>query len=343
MFKSAKIKLTSWYLLVIMTVSLSFSTVVYTGVSAITKRALDNQRIRLERRIRDMEMLRPVPRVALFVDEDALTEVRERTLGILTVINAVILIVAGGLGYFLAGRTLKPIESMLNKQRRFISDAAHELKTPITAIKTDLEVTLRDKNPTLEKHTESIQNAIEETDKLNVFVNNLLQKSRYDLENSNTVFEVFDIVEVTNSVIKTLEPLAKEKKVLLTTDTKSISVKADRNEITELFMNLLDNAIKYSNTNGNVYFTVIEKGNGIEIIVKDTGVGIPSEEIDHIFEPFYKVDKARTSGNVTGYGLGLAIVKDIIESYKGNISVNSKVGEGTTMSIYLPIKSNVSL
>jgi two-component system, OmpR family, sensor histidine kinase CiaH len=337
MFKSAKIKLTAWYLLIIMTVSLSFSTLVYTGVSAITKRALDNQRIRIERRIRDMDMFRPAPRIQLIVDEDALIEVRERTLAILTLINFVIFIVAGALGYLLAGRTLKPIEIMLNKQRRFISDAAHELKTPITAMKTDMEVTIRDKNPTLEKHNASIKNAIEEIDKLNSFVNNLLQKSRYDLGNNREKSEIFNIVVLIEGVIKTMEPLSKVKEIKLETELSPVFVEARKTEINELIMNLIDNSIKYTERDGKVIVTTKQSHNNLVITVSDNGIGIAEEEIQRIFEPFYKLDKARTTSHVSGYGLGLAIVKDIVESNNGNIEVKSKLTEGTTIILTLPI------
>ncbi|NMB70271.1 HAMP domain-containing histidine kinase [candidate division WWE3 bacterium] len=339
MFKSAKIKLTAWYLLIIMTVSISFSAVMYTGVSAITKRALDNQRLRIERRIMDMEMYRPTPRIALFVDEGALIEVRERTLGILFVINLFIFVIAGGMGYILAGLTLKPIEDMLIKQRRFISDAAHELKTPITAMKTDMEVTLRDKEPTVDKQRISLKNAIEETDKLNLFVNNLLKKSRYELGNHQSEPEILDFASIVAEVIKTMSPLAKQKNIALEDSIEKINVKARESELNELVMNLIDNSIKYSNENGIVKIKVITQGKNVVLTVQDNGIGISEKDLKNIFEPFYKVDKSRTKTKANGYGLGLAIVKDIVNSNHGSIDISSKINEGTTFTVILPIVS----
>lgn len=322
-----------------MAVSISFSAVVYMGVSAITKRALDNQRIRIERRIKDMEMFRPTPRIAMFVDEGALIEVRERTLGILFMINLFIFVVAGGLGYMLAGQTLKPIEEMLIKQRRFISDAAHELKTPITAMKTDMEVTLRDKEPTLEKQKISLKNAIEETDKLNLFVNNLLKKSRYESGNHRAELEILDFASVVEEVIKTLSPLAKQKNIVLEVNTDKINVIARESEINELVTNLIDNSIKYSNENGIVKISASAQGKNVVFTVQDSGIGISEKDRKNVFEPFYKVDKSRTKTKTDGYGLGLAIVKDIVNANHGTINLSSKENEGTTFTVSLPIVS----
>ena len=140
MFKTTKLKLTAWYLCIIMAITFSFSSVVYLGVVRATQRALISQKRRIEHEFRRTQKF----------DEETFIEIREKTLAFLAFINLIILVLSGGLGYLLAERTLKPIEQMINKQKRFVSDATHELKTPITAMKADIEVTLRNKKLNIE-------------------------------------------------------------------------------------------------------------------------------------------------------------------------------------------------
>jgi len=139
MFKSAKIKLTTWYVTIIILISIAFSIFAYMGIAAGTKKASEVQHRRFERQYIRFE--RPEP----LLDIDALIEIRNKTLVTLIIFDVAVLGISWALGYFLAGKTLKPIENMLEKQKRFVSDAAHELRTPSTAAKTELEVALRDK------------------------------------------------------------------------------------------------------------------------------------------------------------------------------------------------------
>jgi len=131
MFKSARIKLTAWYLLIIMFISISFSFVIYRGLMSEVHRFSRMQRSRF------------------FVDEDLITEIQRRAIFGLGTINTIIFITSGALGYFLAGKTLSPIQEMVEEQNRFISDASHEFRTPLTALKSSFEVNLRDKNLSL--------------------------------------------------------------------------------------------------------------------------------------------------------------------------------------------------
>lgn len=333
MFKSARLELTLWYLAIVMFITLSFSFFVFDGVARNTQRALEAQRRRMEiqAELPFQFQLKP-PRNDPAFDVETLLEIRNRTFINLIVINIIVLVVSGGLGYFLAGHTLKPIEEMVKKQKRFISDAAHELKTPLTAMKTSLEVSLRDKDFTVLEAKEALESTIEEVDKLHQFTNRLLKQSKYQNGNGTTK----EKVELSSLIIKTVEnlkPLSKKKNIQINYDLKEVSVKGSGEELEELFTNLIENAVKYSPKSKPVNILMNTQYNTVIIKIKDEGVGISSEDLPHIFEPFYRADKSRTDSRHEGYGLGLAISKEIIERHNGKIYVESNEGLGTTFTV----------
>ncbi len=343
MFRSARIKLMSWYLAIIMAITLAFSSVVYFSVAQATERALEAQRRRVEIQVR--RIYPPVnldaPRELPNFNIETLHEIRERTLVILGLVNIVVLVISGGVGYFLAGKTLKPIEEMLNKQKRFISDAAHELKTPLTAMKTDLEVTLRDKNFNPQKAKIAISDTIEEIDNLHKFVNKLLQQSKYQNGVGNGAgLEAFDTVncqKILQNVVKKLDKIAKQNGGSINLNTKSIKICGNEDELETLFTNIIENAVKYNRESQRVEVVGNVKNQSAVFTIKDFGAGINKKDLPHIFEPFYRADKSRTKLHKDGYGLGLAISKEIVEKYKGTITAESEINEGTTFIITLPL------
>jgi signal transduction histidine kinase len=263
-----------------------------------------------------------------------LLEIREKLLFNLILINVIVLVASGTLGYYLAGKTLEPIEEMIIKQKRFISDAAHELKTPLTAIKTDIEVTLRDKKLTLEDSRKTLTRTIDEINELSLLTSNLLASSKY---NNSDIYkkevEVFELGGLIDKVVRKLNVKAKEKNIKIIKDLKPIEIRADPHEIEHVIMNILDNAIKYSNTDSEVSVSSSSLANKAEVKIVDHGMGIPEKNLNLIFEPFFRGDKSRDKFKTEGYGLGLAITKDIIESYGGTISISSKPGKGSTFTI----------
>jgi len=158
MFHSARLKLTAWYLLIIMIISAMFSLVIYKVLSNEIERFERVQRFRIERRLETG--LRRFPNQIRITNPELIEETKQRILLMLIAINLGILIISGGLGYLLAGRTLKPIKEMVDEQNRFISDASHELRTPLTSLKTAMEVTLRDKNLSLLSAKKTIKKLI---------------------------------------------------------------------------------------------------------------------------------------------------------------------------------------
>lgn len=228
---------------------------------------------------------------------------------------------------------LKKLEQM---RKDFVANVSHELKTPITSIKgfseTLLDGAMEDKQA-LEAFLKII---LQESDRLQSLVHDLLDLSKIEQQNFHLSIQPFNLSETLEEVIKILAQKAADREISLQLqkDKDAIFVDGDRDRIKQIFLNLINNAITYSPDGENVVTSIKEKDGKIYIDVQDTGIGIEVEEIPRIFERFYRVDKAR-SRNSGGTGLGLAIVKHLVEAHKGQISVESKIGEGTKFSIVL--------
>ena len=325
MFKQARIKLTAWYLIIIMAISLSFSVAIFSGVNRELTRIEDMQKVRQERvdTISNVLIQRgfPVPPEKFPQKIESVEESRLRILSILGFINLSILVVAGLGGYFLAGVTLDPISKMVREQKEFIGNASHELRTPLTSLKTEIEVGLRDKKLDLNSAKKLLLSNLEEVNKIQRLSNYLLELNR--LESGKTNFETkrVDLGKVVTIAI------GKRK---VKTDLKKTVILGDENALIELTTILLDNAFKYSGRNKIV--EVKTKSGGV-LEVKDHGVGISEKDLPHIFDKFYRGDKSRTKD---GYGLGLSIAKSIVEKIGGKIKVESKVGHGSVFTVQLP-------
>jgi len=368
MFKSARIKLTAWYLLIIMTISLSFSGVIYKETVVELERGFR----RVELRHRAEEMGIPLPRFFPNRPEDLPSGLREitpryffaedfeeakrRLLFNLLLINGTILGISALAGYFLAGKTLRPIENALEEQKRFVADASHELRTPLTALKTSMEVALRDKKMTLDEAKKVLKDNLEEADSLQSLSDKLLSLARYQSNGHSLNFKEVDIKDVVEKVAKKISPLAKEKGVELVTQVKSQKLVANKESLEEMVLIFLDNGVKYTPRGGKV---TVEGGlnkRGYVIQVKDTGIGIAKDDLPHVFDRFYRADQSRArahlrggrlslrshdssdGGEVSGFGLGLSLAKRIIEIHKGTVEVESVLGKGTTFTIRLPLK-----
>ena len=336
MFKRARIKLTIWYLLIIMLISLSFSAFIYNSVSVEFERRLNE----IERRIQPRQLgLVPPPGRASFFLED-LENAKNEVLLVLIYTNGAILIFAGIAGYFLAGKTLKPIEEAMEDQKRFVADASHELRTPLTALQTAIEVALRDKNPTLKSVKDTLKDNLAEIGGMTTLSNNLLSLTRMQQNHPN--FESVNLKSVSEDVIKKLTPMAYAKKIKIKSDLSEIKLRADKESLGKLITILLDNAIKFSPKGKNIEIVCKKQGKCALISVKDEGIGIKASDIPHIFDRFYQADLSRTKTETSGYGLGLSIAKQIIKTHKGKIKVESKMGKGSTFTVRLPLKTHKS-
>ncbi len=344
MFKSARIKLTAWYLAIIMLVSISFSIGIYKIITHEVERFGRAQRIRLERVNIDPvpSVLPPHPQGNFNPDIQLVEETKTRIASNLVMINIGILIFAGLFGYFLAGKTLKPIKEMVDEQNRFITDASHEFRTPLTALKSSMEVFLRDPKATISEAKELIKSSISDVDNMNHLSDSLLQLSQYQTPNENIKFESVNLAEIIINAVKQTGPLAKVKKLMVENRTGVFTVEGNRYSLYDLLVILLENAIKYSRRGSKITIETQRCDNSVQISVKDEGMGISKKDLPHIFNRFYRADDSRTLAGVSGYGLGLSIAKSIVTLHHGTIKAESTFGEGTVLVVSLPIFSKIS-
>lgn len=337
MFTSTRLKLTGWYLLIIMAISVLFSVVIYYNLSDELERnfyRLQQQNQRLQNQYELFPSLQPIPDIDPAILDTSLTRLRLALL----YINIIILVVSASAGYFLAGRTLKPIKRMVDEQNRFVADASHELRTPLTALRTSIEVNLRDKKLSMAEARELLESNLEEVRSLQTLSDDLLLLVRGDTKKNKKVYKLVSIPTVVNEAIDKVKTLADMKKITLKQEVSDADVEGEKEELVRLLVIFLDNAIKYSPEKSMVSVTVSTVDHKVKIGIQDEGMGITKEDLPHIFDRFYRVDKSRSQ--TQGYGLGLSIARKIIESYNGSVHVDSTVGKGTTFSIILPVYHN---
>jgi signal transduction histidine kinase len=261
---------------------------------------------------------------------------RSLIIGRLVFINMSILVLGGGLSYFLAIRTLKPIDDAREAQNRFTADASHELRTPITAMKSETEVALMNPKLTLAEARDQLQSNIEELDKLTALSDGLLRLAR--AEQSELPRSLVSVAGMLSTAASRLEHKATAKNISVKIEApKELNVEANRPSLTEAIVVLLDNAIKYSPEKSEVILSAKKTPKRVIISVVDKGIGIKPNEQARIFERFYRSDSARSRTDAGGYGLGLSIAKNIVEQNQGTISVSSKPNKGSTFRICLTV------
>jgi two-component system, OmpR family, sensor histidine kinase CiaH len=345
MFHSARIKLTAWYLLIIMVISISFSLFVFRETMTEVRRGLRLHTLRLNQgfELEDQygstfSIIAPKPELPLAVDVAIYNEIEHRILTQLIIVNMGIFAVSGLAGYFLAGKTLHPIELMVDTQKQFVADASHELRTPLTAMKTEIEVALRDKQLEMNDAKSLLKSNLEEIDHMQTLSNYLLSLSRY--QNTSQINLMLEPIQIENSIGKAIDRVAHQAKMRHITIEPSIqnaAINGNTVSITELITILLDNAIKYSHENGKVLVSSTVSNKTVLVSVEDFGVGIKKTEIPFIFNRFYRADSSRNKTKTDGYGLGLSIAKQIVVLHNGSIDVDSTPNKGTTFRVSFPV------
>lgn len=271
--------------------------------------------------------------------EERYDEAKDHLIRQLFLINIFILIGGGALSYYLALRTLKPIEEAHEAQSRFTADASHELRTPITAIRTENEVALMDPKLTLNQAKEQLKSNVEELEKLTTLSEGLLRLAQID--NNHLHKTAVSTKTVVDAAIERVLPHAEKRSILIKPImTTEDSLLADDLSITEALVTLIDNAVKYSPDKSEVIVRVTSEQKHVIFRIIDKGPGIKASEIPHIFERFYRADSSRTKQHVEGYGLGLAIAKSIADAHNGELTVKSKPGTGSTFILSIPAASN---
>ncbi|ERM93239.1 histidine kinase [Caldanaerobacter subterraneus subsp. yonseiensis KB-1] len=225
------------------------------------------------------------------------------------------------------------------ERKRFVSDASHELKTPLASVKALIESLINSRSQDIAFYKEILQDVNGEIDRMTRLVNDLLELARLDKIKSPRIKRV-EVSEVISDVIDSLAPLAESKNVNLTFNGKEkVFAEVDPDRFYRMAYNIVENGIKYTHEGGNVLVGLDEDEDNIYLAISDNGIGISEEVLPKIFDRFARGDTARSKKN-GGFGLGLAIAKEIIDMHEGKVTVESKVGEGTTFKIVLPKRKN---
>ena len=335
MFTQARLKLTGWYLLILMTVSFLFSTIIYLGVTMELERGFHRAELRL--RARELGLMSPTrPHIFLVEDMEA---AKLRVFYWLVTTNSVIFCFGAFASFALAGKTLAPIQEALEEQKRFITDASHELHTPLTALKTSIEVALRERRLTPTEVRRVLKDSLEEVNELATLTQNLLSLSHFEKNGRSVHLIRVDFADLMTDVVKRLTPLIKKKNIILTITGGAEVLQADENSLQQLLTILIDNAVKYTPFGGRVEVGTKRTQEHSLIYIKDTGIGISEKDLPHIFDRFYRADNARTKDETAGFGLGLAIAKRIVDLHHGTISVESHIGKGSQFTVLLPLSN----
>jgi len=220
------------------------------------------------------------------------------------------------------------------RERQFIGDMAHELKTPLATLRSSIEVTLT-KARTNDDYKKAFADTLVDVNRLSQTVKNILDLAWIGAENAHTMKESVDLSTLAKDLQEIAEKLATEKKISISASIASgVSVEGVEDKIFRALLNIIDNAVKYTPAGKSVSLSLKKNKHHAFFVVKDSGVGIPAEEQQHMFERFYRGSKtARTVGS----GLGLAIAHGIIKAHLGDIQVSSKSGHGTTMTVVIPL------
>lgn len=315
-FMSARIKLTLFYTLTVAFILGIASFLIYTVLMSNLFDTLKD------------DMINPI--IAHRILDKAQIAIQNR----LFLIDLAILFFVVLLGFFLTEKTLKPIQKSALKQKRFIADASHELRTPVAVVISGLEVALRNKNLTIESAKETLKSSLEEMKEFALLSNTLLDISKYD-NNLNLEKEEVNTQDLLESVATKMESLAHEKGISIKTSLKNTkTLKGNKIELYRVLYNILNNAITHTKEGGVVTLADSSTNSEYTLTVSDTGVGISKDTLKKIFDPFFRGDSSR---NTSGAGLGLTLSKNIIERHNGSISINSEVNKGTEVVIVLPI------
>lgn len=240
---------------------------------------------------------------------------------------------------YLTNKSIQPVKDAFEKQKQFIADASHELKTPLAVINTNVDVILSNQDQTVNSQTKWLGYIKTEIDRMSKLTSDLLYLTQMDHSEIHLLMSDFNFSNVVENVLLTMEAVIYEEKLNLDYEIEpNLILHGNQEQLTQVVMILLDNAIKYSPEKGIITLNMKRLNNNVVLSLTNTGDGINSNQIDKIFDRFYRTDSSRSRKN-GGYGLGLAIAKTIVEQHDGKIYVESVTKEFTTFTIKVPIKS----
>jgi two-component system, OmpR family, sensor histidine kinase CiaH len=331
MFRSATFKLTIWYLGLVMAISLIFSVILYNVTTGELNRGLDREAVRIGAEF-------PVFDNDRYLRPGADYDVGAHRIFLRLVgLNIILFVGAGFASYWLARRTLTPIEEAHEQQKRFTADVSHELRTPLTAIKMESEVALLSKATDKKDLQKTLKSNLEEVGKLEALINNLLRLTRLEADELQQNFGPLNLQKLAANAVDQIASTAKEKRIKLDNQVDDSTVTGDNDSLVQLLVILLDNSVKYSKSGSTVELRSRLAGDEVVISVKDQGMGIEPVALEHVFDRFYRADSSRSKTETEGFGLGLSIAKMIADVHNGRITLASTPGHGTTASVSLPV------
>lgn len=332
MFTSATLKLTGWYLLILVIISLLFSFIIFELSTSEISSRLERLQVRLEGESQTITLPGPLTLTDLRMNQTQ--EARTSIFVGLVYMNVAVISVGGVGSYLLARRTLRPIEDAHDAQSRFTSYASHELRTPLAVMKSEIQVTLRDPAVSSSEYRELLESNLEEVDKLTKLSESLLQLSRLDYDDVAKTDRI-DISKAIKAAAKSLH-IPSTRLTYEFPRQKAVYVDGSNSMIEDLFKILLDNAVKYSPPNSPITVTVATNGRTCKIKVTNHGAGIAKSDLEKIFERFYRGEVGDKSKKEDGYGLGLSLAKKIVTLHDGSISAGSTPGKTTSFTVALP-------
>jgi signal transduction histidine kinase len=333
MFRSATFKLTLWYIAIVMAISLAFSVVLYHEATSELMRGLHRQMESIYNQFPvfqgDPSLLRPAPDYAA-----AVHRIWVRLIGF----NIIVFFGAGLSSYWLARRTLAPIEEAHEQQKRFTADVSHELRTPLTALKMESEVALMNPKNGTKELRQTLTSNLEEVSKLEALINNILRLTRLEADELRQNFTSLSSQTIIETALKQVKAQAAGRKIKLESQIQNLPLSGDHDSLVQLLVILLDNAIKYSSAGSSVTITAKGKDRHAVIQISDHGQGIERQALEHVFDRFYRADNSRNKvAGAEGFGLGLSIAKMIADVHNAAITLSSQPGKGTTATVTLPL------
>lgn len=233
---------------------------------------------------------------------------------------------------------LAKLRLMEESRQEFVSNVSHELKTPLASMKVLADSLLVQEDAPVELYQEFMQDIAEEIDRENTIISDLLTLVKTDRKVTDLNVAATDVNEFLEQILKRLRPIAEQANIeMVFESTRSVSAEIDTTRLSLAFSNLVENAIKYNRENGWVRVSLDADHKFFYVKVSDSGMGIPQDSLDYIFERFYRVDKSH-SREIGGTGLGLAITKSAVVAHRGAIRVQSEMEQGTTFTVRIPLK-----
>ncbi|OKP93188.1 two-component sensor histidine kinase [Paenibacillus sp. P3E] len=273
--------------------------------------------------------------VIVFLDITAQQKILTNLIYTFTAVGILMLIILYFTSRFFANRSIAPVREAFDKQKQFIADASHELKTPLTIINTNADVLLSNSDDTIGNQAKWLQYIKSETERMTRLTNDLLYLTEMDDTRTSMIHSRLNMSDAVENIILTMEAVIFEKHISFEYDIEpDLTVQGNSEQLMQVVMILLDNAVKYTNPKGSVAVTLKKQNTDVLLCVSNTGDGIAAEHLTRIFDRFYRTDnsRARKQG---GYGLGLAIAKSIVDQHKGKIYAKSVAGESTSFYVQL--------